>query len=291
MTSYLKYVKIVNMSHSLEFEGAFHKCPWSGYGYEAWFPEHPRSLTEAPAASSPAVFTQVGEVAATLCQIESGGVLVWGEPGAGKSHFRDDLIARYAASQGVPYLSVALHINAGKPEDGPARVADMITTLKGSGRGKKLVFFDNVDFLGYRSNHRTRRGATTYAHRMGSVIHNALQDPMLAVLGTAHDPAWREGGWEWDDDEINGPAQEVLNKFSHNFKLTGELTEFGINDTLRERDIFDEDFATQLARDGLTTFFHVMHLDPAIYFANPSKALQLIADKRQALKQSRRRHQ
>ena len=100
------------MPYEQLFDGTFVKNARSGFGLEYWLPEYPKSLEEIDhdLNGPPAFFNNMGEVATKLVKSDGSGILIWGEPGAGKSHFRDDTVFRFGAMQGVPFLSISLHI-------------------------------------------------------------------------------------------------------------------------------------------------------------------------------------
>ena len=129
------------MPYEQLFDGTFVKNARSGFGLEYWLPEYPKSLEEIDhdLNDPPAFFNNMGEVATKLVESNGSGVLIWGEPGAGKSHFRDDTVVRFGAMQGVPFLSISLHINAGK-STGHDNAQKAIKELKDCGTGRKLVF-------------------------------------------------------------------------------------------------------------------------------------------------------
>lgn len=120
-------------------------------------------------------------------------------------------------------------------------------------------------------------------------MRGTLNDSSFKVLGTAHDDEWRKGRWTWKDPEIDEPAQRVLSAFSEKIVITGELTDFGVQETLAERELHnDEVFHSQIARDGLNTFFFVRHLVPASYMQDAEGEIARIRAVRQAMKDARK---
>ncbi len=267
-------------------DGTFIRKEANGFGYELWLPDAPRSFDDVESLSEQrGIFQEVGRITQTLQATQEGGLLIWGEPGVGKSHIRDDLVVRAALEQDVPYLSLTMHINGGHTE-GPKRAATAIRMLQSASDSKKLIIFDNIDFIGYRGHRsRTRTKASRYASEIEEVISGALADPNLAAVGTAHDPSWRAGRWTWDDPTIDEPAQRTLDAFTETMELSGDLTDFGMIETLYERGTNNlVDVATLYARDGLKTFFYVNHLDPELYKESPERAIAEIRHRREEMK-------
>lgn len=105
--------------YATELSGRFERYKANGYGYEMWLPEQPKDFSVVSLGTGEtAIFSEIPEIIHKLRET-SGGLLIEGEPGAGKSHIRDDLIVQKGILEGVPYLSASLHINGGRPE-GPA---------------------------------------------------------------------------------------------------------------------------------------------------------------------------
>lgn len=274
------------MVYAPELNGTFVRKSSNGFGYEFWVPERPKSLDtiRPPENDGTIVFSELGRIVSTLQTIQGGGLLVWGEPGSGKSHLRDDLVVHGGIKQQVPYLTVSLHINGGNPK-GPERLSEAIDTLSSAGDGKKLVVFDNVDYLGYKGKSRRQRQTKEYAEQVSEIIRDTIATPEYAVVGIAHDPDWRAGRWRWNNPQIDTPAHSALEAFGTQYAFQGTLTNFGVEDTLRERGIQDEEFSALLAADeSLRTFFYAGHLEPAAFRASPQAEMKRIADVRQQMK-------
>jgi hypothetical protein len=262
------------------FKGDYIQDRRSGAGYELFLPSVAKSLEDASVSPDvPVLFTELGRVADLAMRY--GALLVFGEPGSGKSHLRDDITTALAIENNVPYLSVSLHINGSKIT-GPQTLQNAVTRLKRAGDGQKLVFVDNIDYLGYKG-HRRYNLVSKYTAETGDLLQELVEDDDLCVIGSAHDQEWRDGNWKWADESINQKAQDVLDVFPLSYEFRGDLTEKGREEVAHMRGI-DPLFASRLASDGLGTFFHVRHLDPMQYSVNPEMEVSRIEQIRRGMK-------
>ena len=265
----------------------------SGEGYEIFLPTHPQSAELLPVNTPRIVlFKEMGAVVERL--LENRSLLVWGEPGEGKSHLRDDVTMAGAAANDIPFLMVSCHINGAK-EKGPALVSERLKELRDAGEGSKLVVFDNLDYIGYKGKHRTRTRARDYAQRMEPIIEEVVNDESLLALGFIHDEEWRVHRWSWSDPEkpddpfgtdsnIYTPAKKILDYFADRYEFEGWLTDYGLREVIEEAG-GDEDLLAALDTSvSLKRFFYARHLDPKLFRENPELAIKQIRDRRSDMK-------
>jgi hypothetical protein len=231
---------------------------------------------------------------------DSRALLVKGAPGSGKIHLVRDVLTGSVLNH-LPVFVLTMHINAGKA-DGLENVRGPIEDFreKAEDTGGGLVVLDNIDILAYRgkSKSRTRNRVREYAEAAVPFVADLVDDESMAVLGTAHDDAWRQGRWTWDDERIDGAAQEVLDMFPSVMRFEGKMALEGLAHILwermptgkvpdeggrREGDINQPRSIAQaaqvmemLAGHGRADFFHARHLNVPLFLQDPEAAIEEI---------------
>ena len=82
------------MMYVPELSGRFERRKANGYGYEYWLPERPRDFSSVSnKLGETAVFSELADIIDRI-KTSQNGLLIEGEPGAGKSHIRDDLVVQ-----------------------------------------------------------------------------------------------------------------------------------------------------------------------------------------------------
>lgn len=271
-------------------DSSFQQGKSSGEGYELYLPKNPVSADKLSANPSDVVlFREMGAVTDRL--IAHRSLLVWGEPGEGKSHLRDDITMAGAASNDIPFLMVSCHINGAK-EKGPAVIRDKLQELREISDETKLVVFDNLDYVGYKGKHRTRTRARDYAQRMSPLVEEVINDDSLITLGFIHDKDWRRQRWVWAnpgnpdelDPEIYPHAHNILDQFSQQYEFEGWLTDFGLHEVVEEAGGSRVLLDAIRSVEGLKRFFYARHLDHRLYAENPQLAIEKIEQTRLAMK-------
>jgi hypothetical protein len=256
----------------------------NGQGYWMFTPRAPRSFGEqAGAMAEYGDFSELGGVISMAA--ESGSVLVKGAPGSGKSHLVRELQTS-AVVHNVPTFCLTTHVNAGKRtgiENVREPLAQFAETIDEGGQG--LIILDNVDFLGYKGSSRRATPTAEYAEQARALFGELIDDPRFAVIGTAHDDAWREGRWTWDDPRIDVPAREALELFGSQAVFEGKMSLVGLAHILHGRG-FNLGTAARTIRElrgqDRANFFHANHIDPDAYLADPQAAIAEIEAGRQA---------
>lgn len=257
----------------------FYENRQNGHGIDYFVPSQARQITrEVMTDLDGTTFLEVPEVMRSL--VGSKSVLIEGEPGSGKSHLVEDL-KMVCATNGVPYFSLALHINGGK-RAGPQIARESLAEFKSllaqrDPTATPIVILDNVDYLGYRGSSRSRTRTDEFAREMAGLINELMADESLLVLGSAHDDDWREGRWAWGG-EINAVSQHVVESFAARLSFEGSLSLMGLIDVVRNR---HPDYvggrAIRLVRllktMGLASYFYAKHTDLDSLEADPDAEL------------------
>ena len=273
--------------------GEFQENKRNGYGYWAAIPQPSAPLDEAlPEVGYHHDFTEVPHIIDLL--VENRSVLVKGAPGSGKSHLLRD-VASAAVMNNLPTFYLYMHINGGK-RDGIKNISDALDDFRDRTRytGGGLVILDNLDYIGYRGHRgRSRSAATEHAQDTEELVTDLLGDKNLAVLATAHDNAWREGKWTWDDPAINKPAWRIIEAFNEQLVFEGKMALMGLTHILRERNLDRCGHESQiptgraahvirlLRASGRANFFHANHLDIDLFLEDPNAAIAAIEQERE----------
>jgi len=262
----------------------------NGKGYWSFTPVDPTPLQDGlSVVAEYGHFTEASELLKEVAN--TGSVLVEGEPGSGKSHVVRE-IQEGCQVAGVPCFCLTVHVNAGKATGIEAVKDPLEAFLKASESSGGLIVLDNIDYLGYKSksHHGRRRGAAQrYAQDAVSLLA-LINDPKYAVIGTAHNDAWRETHHTWEDPQIDGPTQQVLDGFKSKMVFEGRMALVGLAEIVWARNLsrFHEDVTAEtpaltlgqaarvvrlLHEKGRDNFFHANHLDAALFLTDPTKAL------------------
>lgn len=118
----------------------------------------------------------------------SSGILLSGEPGAGKSHIVDDVF-NGALGKDKNCLLIRCHIN-GSSRKGRDYTTTLIEQLIESGNG--LLILDNVDFSIYTGsrNNRSKAKVKEYGQFLKQVIDLSMSQS-LSMFATCHNKEWR----------------------------------------------------------------------------------------------------
>lgn len=266
----------------------------NGYGTWMFLPGNASPLLDTlPKLSEYGDFTEIPTIVSELGRTKS--VLVEGAPGSGKSHLIRD-IQTAAVINDLPTFCLTMHINGGHRQ-GVQNIEPLLEKFhEETGKSGGLVILDNIDYMGYRgSGKRGKTRATEFAQNIQPVIQGLLDNPKLAVLGTAHDAEWRRGQWTWDDPRIDEPAGKVLDGFASHFAFEGNVSLVGLAHLLRERNNHrlqeGEPLITigqaarvirELHRADKAKFFYANHLPVPLFLENPQVAINQIEAGRNA---------
>lgn len=256
----------------------------NGYGYWSFTPANAVPLTEGLGeVAQYGDFTEMREIVDELAR--SKGVLVAGAPGSGKSHLVADLQTACIVNN-LPAFCLMMHINSGKAtglENIQPALEDFADRTDQTGGG--VVILDNVDMLGYRGKSRTRTRSAAYAQAALPIVEGLLDNPKIAVVGTIHDDAWREGRWTWDDESIDGPSQSALEAFPARMEFEGKMALIGLAHILRVRNAQRSEGETEISigraaqvirllhQSGRANFFHANHLEVPLFLEDPEAAI------------------
>lgn len=259
----------------------------NGFGYWSFTPANGVPLGEGlPEVAKYGDFIEMREVVDELAH--NKGVLVAGAPGSGKSHLVADLQTASIVNN-VPAFCLMMHINSGKAsglENIKPALKDFTDRADQTGGG--VVILDNLDMLGYRGKSRTRTRSTGYAQAALPIVKDLLDKPNIAVVGTIHDDAWREGRWTWDDEAIDGPAHAVLEAFPTRLEFEGKMALVGLAHILKLRNAQRSEGQTDISlgraaqvirllhRAGRANFWHANHLEIPLFLENPQAAIDKI---------------
>lgn len=273
----------------------------NGYAYSRFLPTPAASLDESmPELAAFGDFTEFPEIIEELHK--SGALLVNGAPGSGKSHLVRDALTGSVLYH-LPIFTLTMHINAGKA-GGLDNIREPLEDFreKAGDTGGGLIILDNLDIIAYRGKSRPRERTRRYAEAALPLVAELVEDRDIAVLATAHDDAWREGRWTWDDDGINEAAQAVLDLFPASFEFEGKMALEGLAHILwsrmptgkvpeegrREGDTVDRPMSIgqaaqvmeMLAGHGRADFFHARHLNIPLFLEDPEAAIAEIDHER-----------
>jgi hypothetical protein len=239
-------------------------------------------------------FTEIRPIVDELTQ--SLAVLVEGAPGSGKSHLIRD-IQTGCLDSNIPALCLSMHVNAGSRQ-GAENAAEIVSEFRDKvGDNGGLIILDNADFVGYKGHSRSRSRAVEYAQAIHPLVKDILEDPKMAVLATVHDNAWREGRWKWADQQIDEPAQLILDAFPSRFTFEGKMSLVGLAHILQMRNIARAEtdrpislgqaaqVIRMLNRTGRANFFHANHLPVKMFLQNPDDAIAHIERGREERRQ------
>ena len=261
----------------------------NGYGYWMHLPLPAAPLSETLSAlRNFGTFTEIPEIVDQLTW--SKGVLVKGAPGSGKSHLIEE-IQTGCILNNLPAFRLSMHINSGKVtgiENVRPFIEEFQDRVKVTGGG--LVILDNLDILGYKGKSRSRTRSTEYAQEALPFVEEILETPYLVVLATAHDEAWREGRWIWQDPAIDEPARAALEAFPAQFAFEGKMALEGLAHILylrnkaRSEGTDSEEITLgqagqvmkMLEASGKANFFHARHLDVGVFLKDPEEAITQI---------------
>jgi hypothetical protein len=262
----------------------------NGHGVWMYLPKNPVPLAEGlPQVGEFGGFTELPQIVHGLATDRT--VLVEGPPGSGKSHLVEDVL-QSSIVHDVPVFALSMHINGGLGE-GPELVKPQLEKFRdATTETGGLVILDNVDYVGYRGGGRNRRRsrATDYAKQVAPFALDLLKDTKLAVMGTAHDAAWREGQWTWIDEAIDKPAHEILEGFNSRMVFEGNMALRSLAYLIRERDAerhidpaskaISTGEAALVMRKlhglGRANFFHARHLDPQAFLEDERREIARI---------------
>jgi hypothetical protein len=193
----------------------------------------------------------------------------------------------------LPAFCLYMHINAGSRhgiDNIRPYIDDFRDKVEYTGGG--LVVLENADYAGYRSGSknrsRSRTVAAEYADAANQLVTELVSDEHLAVLGTAHDDAWREGKWNWKDVAIDGPAASILAKFSAQMEFEGRMPLNALAHVLRERNAARAEDEPKISlgkaarvirllhQSGRANFFYANHLPVDQFLADPNGAIREI---------------
>lgn len=254
----------------------------NGHGYWAFMPKHPAEFGEQAANMAEyGDFLELRDVVGMAAQ--NGSVLVKGAPGSGKSHLVRELQTS-AVVYDVPAFCLTTQVNAGK-RGGIDNIRGPIEEFKqGVGDGQGLVILDNVDYLGYKGRSRRVTPAAEYAASAREMFGEILDDPHLAVVGTAHNDEWRAGRWTWNNPDIDVPAQEAMDGFASQAVFEGKMSLVGLAHILHNRGA-PLGVAARTIRElnsyDKARFFYANHIDPDLYLTDPEAAVAEIEAGRQ----------
>jgi len=251
----------------------------NGRGFVQFTPDKPVDVASVSEKLSTCVEPRFSEFRAILSRaIEHSSVLLEGAPGSGKSNVMQDM-ERCSRSIGIPFLRIAMHINAGTTRTVDETI-DRVSRFRAYTQEHRSFFFlDNVDYGGYRGSSRTRNNANSYAEAVLPVLADTVSDPRVVTVGTAHDELWRIGKWLWKDPEIDTPSTELIQSFNARYPFDGHMPEPAIVELLQYRGL-EVHRANRIARSlgsvGLSKFFIGNHIDAELYESDASEAIRVV---------------
>lgn len=254
------YIENFSNGHGYAYAVPMETTAFTGNGLESAFCEMPEIVDDATT---------------------HGSVLIEGEPGAGKSHIIQEL-GGYCLANNVPFLQIAVHINAGTVTHASETVGLLQEFRNTASESPAVCLIDNVDFAGFRNANRKTGKAITYAEAVVPELIRTVQDPNITTFGTAHSPEWRDRRWRWpaeSEPRVIPPARQFMEAFGSTRRFEGIMTLDVLERLLRQRDIEATKalkIALALGSMGAGKFVYARHIDPDVFMDDPSIACGMV---------------
>ena len=176
----------------------------------------------------------------------------------------------------VATLRMALHLVISKPNALPSTEARLANFRDSTEDASGLLIIDNADYIAYEGKGRTRTAARNAARSFVPYLLNIMAAPHLAVLATAHDPAWQNNHWQWNEPDIDSAQADLLEPFKTKIPFEGRIGLEGLRTIITARvgsdsPLLEPVIETLAARSA--NFHQSFHVDPELLLTDPDAAL------------------